>query len=382
MVDGSTVFVAAVGAVHRVIDVAQREGAAAGLPMLADRLDTLRRPRAEPGPRGGLSAMIEQVHSAMISVMATSLRHEAAGILVERLRDTSTVGEFADDPWAPLDPGASAARMDAVRSRMLVASRSALRACQHFRETGRPGYLRDAVKILESASLSEMRISGSRLTPASCDEEFARLGEALDQSIPPCAWAFLAKVLRDEAAAACRASDLRIGPKLKARFDAWFTRGAWDIDLESVPMVTGKWFVGPVQDVCDSALEREHESRRAEAARRAEQTRRFDEWTALRAADSAEDDSRVPAEDTAGEEEATDEGLADSVRRADGYVLVNLPQGPEYLHPAMAEAVLANLERDARIERQQREYEEVRREYYRKIGRPYEPPPVRYHGVD
>ena len=52
-------------------------------------------------------------------------------------------------------------------------------------------------------------------------------------------------------------------------------------------------------------------------------------------------------------------------------VLVHLPTGDELLSPAMAEACNAELARRRKKEEERAAYEEVRRDYYLKIGKPY-----------
>ena len=57
---------------------------------------------------------------------------------------------------------------------------------------------------------------------ANDDAEFARLGDALERSMSPWAWEFFAPCVYREAASTIRASTIRMGPQLKARFDSWF----------------------------------------------------------------------------------------------------------------------------------------------------------------
>jgi hypothetical protein len=367
-----TSFTTTVLTVRAAVDAAARRGDGSGMLGLRRRLDLLLTPSSDVA--AGQDALLEIVHSAIVSGIRTHLRPKTARALAKELRGPRTADKFADTSWGAFDPESSEVRARRISTTLHAAQLQAIRACRHYERTRRTGYLRDAVKTLEAARREEAQINGSRLSLSTSDREFQDLGTALAGSMDPWASAFFAQALKEEVMIACREANLRLGEATLRRLDSLFIGVPWDMNPDGEPSNVGRHFTEPLQGMFEQILDDARRSRATEEAKRLEQQRRFEEWQATR---NKERRRELPAE----EPHDTMSSLVDA-KPSDRPIgppmeLVQLPEGPKWLRPDEAAAVRATLAWQARHDESRMEQEEARKEHYALLGKRYEPRPRR-----
>jgi hypothetical protein len=369
-------FEAAVAIAGHAIEIAALRGDGTGMPKLLERLDALAvgtpsAPNREP------QALLEEVHGSMVQSIRSALVERSRRTVIKRLRATG-VGSFEEDTWASIDPTVSSIRSAQIQRERAAAADRSVRATEHYRQSGRAQYLRDAVKILEACLAFEARVTGSRLSAANCDAEFERLGVALAGSMSAWAWAFFSHAARQQAELAVVSSGITFGKALRGRFDGLFD-GAWKVaELAEPPTCRTAPFDDPVQMRFKEYLKVHRNVRAAEEAAKAERERRFERWQATRASEAGDRSSETSlAEGDGGASgdcvPATSTYRVVSDCQANDYVLVNGDDGPVYVHPEMAAAMAEERVRRARQDRWAMQQEAARLELAERIGKPYEP---------
>lgn len=347
--------------VRRHIQVATQQAGVDLTPQLW-RLDELVEAQvSSPSPRGRLGGL-ELEREVWLHQVGECLLPSSRELIAESIRATRGARRAEGDPWAALDPEFIA---DRVLARQMIWTRAevaALEACRRYEVTSKVTYLRTAVARLERAASAAKARQEVRMTVGSASLERDRLGTALEGALQEDPRKFFVEHVRSNLGG----PGSHGGQQLLSDESWTFDRPWYFPDLRGV-------FAPEFQAVYDAAWRDELERRAEDERRRAEgaETRRAENAHTSSSADGAED----MEPESEGSEEGEEAGAtvpADpqpDVGRA--LVLVHLPTGDEWLEPAMAASCNADLDRLRKKEEARAAYEEVRRDYYFTIGKPY-----------
>ena len=280
-------FESMVAIVDRLVRLAARRGDGAGMLDLRRRLQALidpPKPPASAGDEDQASIDFEQgVWVEAISELLQPKEREAVVAALQDYRDDGRGHMLAEGTWTALDPDAISARDQAVAAEMLVAQHSAVGACRLYERTCRTSHLREAVRELESARRSEREQLASGLSVSACEGEADRLGWALGQVLPPPAFRFFARVVREHISAeiAERRAPRRRSPTRGAE-QQWLSRDAWTVRSDDEEGAEGVWFIDWLQGRFDEETERDRLAEEAEEHRKLEAEAKLREWQSRR----------------------------------------------------------------------------------------------------
>ena len=301
-------FESMVDIVDGLVRLAAQRGDGAGMLDLRRRLRALLdspKPPATAGEVDQASIDFEQgVWVAAVSELLQPKEREAVVAALQDYRDEGRgrSGGLAESAWTALDPEALSARDQAVAAEMLLAQRAAVGACRHYEQTRRTSHLREAVRELESARRSERDQLASGLRVSACEGEADRLGWALGQVLPPPAFRFFARLVREHISAEIAESRVtwRRSPTRGAE-QQWLSRDTWTDRSHDEEGAEGVWFIDWLQDRFDEEMERDRLAEEAEEHRQREAEAKLREWQSLR-----DEEARLKGEEGSFEPEALD----------------------------------------------------------------------------
>jgi hypothetical protein len=355
----------AMRAVRQSIQWAERRGDGTGMPRLSQRLDQLSVAEAVGPDR--LATLIDLVRTSTVASIEGALDERTKRRLTSHLRASADKAERSLDPWSDLDP---AGKSERERTQLVVRRKAAgkmLLSCKRYAATGKTGFVRDAVKTLETYRAAEAATARLRLTASNAESQFARLGDALEKSMSPWAWNFFAPRLQAQVASEVEASAIRLGLELKARYGSWFG-DAWIVaEPGDPPPRPPHHFQQDTQHAFNAYLAEVRRLRAAEKAEHAKRQRQRDEWEASNRR-RAEEQGPV-AEDRRVVEPDERRRRASPTRRPapvdpPGYVQVETDFGIMWVTPEVAASGHLNW---------MLEQEWYRKQEAERNGKPYEP---------
>lgn len=164
--------------VDRAVQVAADRGDGVGHSDLFRRLQVLGDP---PAVRTKEQAAINLAHEVWRAFLAEGLVSGVAERMFAKLPECRREARLSDDsdPWLGIEHERFQARKRVVVAELSPSISAAIRACRRYEQTRKPGHLREAVRILESAAKAERDRLQPELSADRCDAETACLGEAL-----------------------------------------------------------------------------------------------------------------------------------------------------------------------------------------------------------
>lgn len=391
-------FESMVDIVDRLIRLAAQRGDGAGMLDLRRRLRALLDPPKPPATAGEVDqASIDFEQGVWVEVVSELLLPKEREAVVAALQDYDegrpSRGGLAEGAWTALDPEALSARDQAVAVEMLLAQHAAVGACRHYAQTRRTSHLREAVRELESVRRSERDQLASGLKVSACEEEADRLGWALGQVLPPPAFRFFARAVREHISAEIAEGFVtrRRSPARGAE-QQWLSRDAWTVRSHDEEGAEGVWFIDWLQDRFDEEMETDRLAEEAEEHRQREAEAKLREWQSLR-----DEEARLKGEEGSFEGEALGgpsrelearREISSDPGHANGAQAVPPPPPPELkegsvvreradeerrapsvseMGPAMAAAVEAELRRRAGWDAELARREADRAEYQRQL---------------